>query len=67
MCTSAEPFRRRGLGKAMLAALSELGRSGRWREMFVFTNASNEAAMALYRSCGGVRPNPDDVMFDFET
>ncbi|CAN5523269.1 hypothetical protein BH10PSE5_BH10PSE5_20480 [soil metagenome] len=24
------------------------------------------SAMALYASAGGVRPNPDDVMFDFE-
>ena len=29
-------------------------------------NAHNEAAMKLYRSAGGVRPNPDDVLFDFE-
>jgi len=63
----AEAHQRRGLAKAMLAKLSELGRSGRWDEMFVFTNASNGPAMALYASAGGVRPNPDDVMFDFTT
>ena len=51
----------------MIAALSGLGRSGRWDEMFVFTNASNAAAMALYASAGGISPPPDDVvMFDFE-
>ena len=61
----AESHRRRGLAKAMLARLAELGREGRWDEMFVFTNASNAPAMALYASAGGVRPNPDDVMFDF--
>lgn len=33
---------------------------------FVLTNASNEAAMALYESVGGVRPNDDDVMWDFD-
>lgn len=61
-----EAFQRRGLAKAMLAALSHLGRTGRWDEMFVFTNAGNAPAMALYASAGGVRPNPDDVMFDFD-
>jgi ribosomal protein S18 acetylase RimI-like enzyme len=58
---------RRGLAKAMLARLAEEGRAGRWDEMFVLTNHSNAAAMALYASAGGVRPAPDDVvMFDFE-
>jgi hypothetical protein len=33
---------------------------------FVLTEASNEAAMALYDSAGGVRPNDDDVMWDFD-
>jgi ribosomal protein S18 acetylase RimI-like enzyme len=64
----APSHQRRGLAKAMLATLSEMGRSGRWDEMFVFTNAGNAPAMALYHSAGGVSPPPDDVvMFDFET
>ena len=50
----------------MLAALNEQGKAGDWDEMSVFTNAANAAAMALYRSAGGVRPNLDDVMFDFD-
>ena len=36
------------------------------RQGFVLTNEANEAAMELYRSLGGVRPNADDVLFDFE-
>ena len=64
----AESHQRRGIAKAMLARLSDEGRSGRWDEMFVFTNAGNAPAMALYQSAGGVSPPPDDVvMFDFET
>ncbi|HEY2750683.1 GNAT family N-acetyltransferase [Phenylobacterium sp.] len=63
----AESHRRRGIGKAMLAALRDLGREGRWDEMFVFTNVSNAAAMALYAGSGGISPPPADVvMFDFE-
>lgn len=61
----AETHQRQGVAKAMLAKLSDLGKSGRWNEMFVFTNASNAPAMALYQTAGGVRPNEDDVMFDF--
>jgi ribosomal protein S18 acetylase RimI-like enzyme len=64
----APSHHRRGYAKAMLERLSEMGRQGRWDEMFVFTNAGNVAAMALYASAGGVSPPPDDVvMFDFET
>lgn len=58
-------FRRRGVGKAMFSALREYGRSAGWNEMFVLTSNSNGPAMALYQSAGGVRPYPDDVMFDF--
>ncbi len=65
---TAPTHQRRGIAKAMLQALAEQGRSGRWDEMFVFTNRSNRAAMALYASAGGVSPPPDDVvMFDFES
>jgi len=64
---TAPTHQRRGLAKAMLKALAAEGRTGRWDEMFVFTNRGNPAAMALYASAGGVRPPPDDVvMFDFE-
>ena len=64
---TAPDHQRRGIAKAMLQALAEEGRAGRWDEMFVFTNRSNRAAMALYASAGGVSPPPDDVvMFDFE-
>lgn len=56
-------FRRRGAARAILdamkAACRARGVSGAW----VLTNASNAPAMALYRSAGGVRRNPDDVMF----
>ena len=51
----------------MLQALAAEGRTGRWDEMFVFTNRGNAAAMSLYAGAGGVSPPPDDVvMFDFE-
>ena len=59
---------RRGIAKAMIAALEAERAAGRWDEMFVLTNAGNAAAMALYAGAGGVSPPPNDVvMFDFET
>jgi len=64
---TAPSHQRRGLARAMLAALDAEGKSGRWDEMFVFTNRGNAPAMALYASAGGVSPPPDDVvMFDFD-
>jgi ribosomal protein S18 acetylase RimI-like enzyme len=62
-----KPFRRQGIAKAMLHALMQHAKIACWDEMFVFTSAGNVAAMALYSSAGGVRPNIDDVMFDFYT
>jgi GNAT superfamily N-acetyltransferase len=60
-----EPHRRKGAARAMMervkATCRERGYAGSW----VITNAGNTAAMRLYESAGGVRPNPDDVMFDF--
>jgi ribosomal protein S18 acetylase RimI-like enzyme len=62
-----ESHKRRGIAKAMMAALTQEGATGRWDEMFVLTNRSNAAAMALYASAGGINPEPDDVvMFDFD-
>lgn len=60
-----ETFRRRGVAKAMLAALEGEAQRKNWAEMFVTTNTGNQAAMALYRSTGGVRPHNDEMMFDF--
>src|SRR3954469_11515052 len=47
---TAPSHQRQGYAKAMLAALSQMGRDGRWDEMFVFTNRGNAPAMALYAS-----------------
>jgi aminoglycoside 3-N-acetyltransferase I len=56
----AESHRRRGIGRALLEHLAELG----IREAFVLTEPDNEAANGLYESVGGIRS--DAVMWDFE-
>lgn len=63
----AEAYQRKGVGTALIEAAKKLGRIQGCSEAFVFTNASNVAAMQLYQSTGGKRSNPDDVvMFDYD-
>ena len=57
--------RRRGVATELLRELARIARTRGIRSGFVLTNAANEPAMELYRSLGGVRPNPDDVLWDF--
>jgi ribosomal protein S18 acetylase RimI-like enzyme len=58
--------RRRGVATELLRELGRIARARGIRRGFVLTNESNEAAMALYRSLGGMRPNSDDVLWDFD-
>ena len=62
-----ETYQRQGVGTALIETAKKLGRTQSCSEAFVFTNASNVAAMQLYQSTGGKRSNPDDVvMFDYD-
>jgi aminoglycoside 6'-N-acetyltransferase I len=49
----APTHRRRGLGKAVLRALFEVGRAHHCTVAWVLTDRSNSAAMALYASVDG--------------
>lgn len=49
----APTHRRRGLGKAVLKALFEVGRAQNCTVAWVLTHRTNVAAMALYSSVGG--------------
>lgn len=64
-----EGARRQGVGGAIVRWLVDEARRCGYSELFVITNAENEAAMALYASTGGVREALDDVVFawDFRT
>jgi len=59
-------WQRRGVATQLFRELERILCARGVREAFVLTNASNEPAMRLYESVGGVRPNDDDVMWDFE-
>ena len=62
----AEGRRRQGVATTLFRELERLALARGIRTGFVLTNESNEAAMELYRSVGGARPNPDDVLWDFD-
>jgi aminoglycoside 3-N-acetyltransferase I len=55
--------RREGAGRALVRALLEYCRERGFEEAFVFTDPSNEPAVALYRSTGGATETPADRMF----
>ena len=48
----AEPYRRRGYGRALVAAFLDRTRSLGFDEMWVLTEPDNEAGNATYRSVG---------------
>ncbi|MHC4956345.1 MAG: GNAT family N-acetyltransferase [Planctomycetota bacterium] len=58
-----EVYRRRGIGAELVRRFRDLAPGPVW----LLTNESNEAAMRLYRSAGGERPNDDDAMFRFKS
>jgi len=47
-----EEFQRRGIGKALVNALLEVARKQACYDMWVLTDADNEAALATYRATG---------------
>ena len=51
-----ESHQRRGIGKALLGELASIAGSRGIVEGWVLTDEDNKAAMALYRSAGGIVP-----------
>lgn len=49
----AEPYRRRGTGRALVERLAALARERGCYGMWVGVDAGNDAALAAYRSAGG--------------
>jgi len=54
--------RNRGIGKTLVKTFIAEARAAGAFEVWVLTNQSNEAAMAMYSHCGLRRQNHDDVM-----
>jgi len=49
----AEPYRRRGIGRALIRRLGALGRELGCYGMWVLVDTGNDVALATYRSAGG--------------
>jgi aminoglycoside 6'-N-acetyltransferase I len=60
-----EPAQRRGIGRALIAAIRAEGRARGATATWVLTEADNTAARALYAAAGGAE-TPDVVMFDWD-
>jgi ribosomal protein S18 acetylase RimI-like enzyme len=60
----APTHHRRGLGKAVLEALFEVGRRHHCAVAWVLTDRSNAAAMALYASAGGTEGADEEGLSD---
>lgn len=58
-------YQGRGIGKALLQAMLAEGKRSGCIEAWVLTERENVAAMALYKSTGGVEERPDPTMFTF--
>ncbi len=56
---------RRGIGRAMLAAIMHIAREMDAAEVWVQTHASNAPAVGLYRAVGGIPEDPDETIVSF--
>jgi len=55
-----------GIGKMLLRRMLESGQQAGCAEAWVLTERTNDAAMALYKSLGGIEEVPDPAMFTFK-
>jgi aminoglycoside 6'-N-acetyltransferase I len=62
----APTYHRRGIGKAVVQALLDHGRSLGCAEAWVATDVENKAANELYRSLRGNPQSPDTVIYAFK-
>jgi aminoglycoside 6'-N-acetyltransferase I len=61
----APGHQRQGIGKALLQAMLEEAKQSGCAEAWVLTEHENTAAMAMYKSSGGLETRPSPAMFTF--
>jgi ribosomal protein S18 acetylase RimI-like enzyme len=61
----APTHQRQGIGKLLLQSLLDNAKESGCIEAWVLTERENSAAMAMYRSAGGIEEMPDPTMFTF--
>ena len=62
-----EPFRRRGIGSALVRALADLARERDCYGMWVAVDHDNEAALATYRSTGAEGSPTVAMVWEFQS
>ncbi|HUE99049.1 MAG TPA: GNAT family N-acetyltransferase [Anaerolineales bacterium] len=62
----APTHQRQGTGKALMQVLLDHAKRSGCSEAWVLTERANIAAMAMYKSAGGVETLPDPTMFTFK-
>ena len=62
----APKHQRKGIGTALINFVLDIVRKEKMYSAFVFTNHSNEGAVAFYKSTGAVIENGDDLLFYYE-
>ena len=62
----AEGYRRKGVGTALINYVRDIVRRRKMVSAFVFTNHSNEGAVAFYKSTGAKVEGGDDLLFVYE-
>jgi aminoglycoside 6'-N-acetyltransferase I len=61
----ASPYHGRGIGKAIMKGILQLGRELGCKNAWVLTEQNNEPANRLYASVGGKIDEEDTVMYEF--
>jgi ribosomal protein S18 acetylase RimI-like enzyme len=62
----APTYQGQGIGKMLMQRTLEEAKRAGCTEAWVLTDRGNPAAMALYKSAGGIEDVPDSTMFTFE-
>jgi ribosomal protein S18 acetylase RimI-like enzyme len=62
----AESHQGQGIGKALMRQTLDVAKEAGCKEAWVLTERDNTAAMALYKSAGGLAGEPNTVMFTFK-
>lgn len=62
---TAPELRRRGVGRSLIEAMKDLGRSLGASGLFAITEEENRAAMALYEGTGAVRKSAAEAVVEY--
>lgn len=61
-----ETHRKQGIATKLMNEIKEFKDKNGFDKIFLVTNKSNEAAVSLYESTGGVASSDDDIIFTFK-